>query len=438
MDKKLGGKMGITHRENLSDCKDRIVFTFDRDKVTEVVDEIAALVAKDNKIKGFRKGKAPIHAVKSVAKKFILQNAGQKLANDAFADILYETKIKPFGPPQIVKIDTTYNSFTIDMNLSYYPNFDLTNYKDFKLTEPTDLPEKEAMIEKAIENLKKQYPNLRVFEADEFVMDGDSVIVDYIGTINNEEFNNNKSEGVPIDIGSENIMRDFEVNMFGMKVGETREFDVDFPEGGEKLSGKTVTFKVTLNSGVKKDLPELDDELAKKVGFDSVDAIMKVINEQSLQAIENTKKQQLKVQVIDKLLESNTIAIPTWMLGETAKSIAKNHGVDFEKAEEAVREKLLEDSEKVLKLNMILGKIREKEPETELSNEEIMNIIKVNANKFPADVQSALQNKDTSQAMMAKLFSEIQDEQVFAWVTDHSTVVENVEKDVENAPTEEK
>lgn len=431
--------MGITHRENLSDCKDRIVFTFDRDKVTEVVDEIAAAVAKENKIKGFRKGKAPIHAVKSVAKKFILQNASQKLANDAFADILYETKIKPFGVPQITKMDTTYDSFTIDLNLSYYPSFDLAQYKDFDLKlDYADLPEQESMRDKAVENLKKQYPQLRVFDEDDFVMDGDSVVVDYCGTIDGEEFDNNKGEGVPIDIGAGNIIRDFEVNMFGMKVGETREFEVDFPKGNEKLSDKKVLFKVTLNSGVKKDPSELDEELAKKVGFDDIEALMKVVDQQSLQAIDNAKKNQLKAQVVDSLLKSNTIAVPAWMLGETAKNIAKNHNIDFEKSEKEVRQKLLEDSEKVIKLNMILGQIRETEPETELSNEEIMNIIKGNFNVFPADVQSALQNKDTSQAMMAKLFSEIQDEQVFTWIIEHSTVIENVEKDAENAPAKEK
>jgi len=434
MEKRLGGKVGITHRENLEECKDRIVFVFEKDKVTEVVDEIAATVAKTNTIKGFRKGKAPIHAVKNVAKKFILQNAGQKLANDAFADILFETKIKPFGNPQVTKIDTTYDLFIIDLNLSYYPDFDLSKHKDFALLEPTELPEKDAMYEKAIENVKKQHPDLRVFDENEFVMDGDSIIIDYTATVDGEKLENGKSEGIPIEVGAGNIIRDFEVNMFGMKIGETRKFDVDFPEGSDKMAGKKVSFEVTLNSGVKKDLSELNDELAKKIGFNDVDSMMKVIEEQTEQAIENSKKNQIKAQVVDKLLESNTIAIPAWMLGETAKSIAKNHNVDFEKAEDSVREKLIQDSTRVLKLNMILSKIREVEPETELSNEEVMNIIRGNMNYFPPDVQSALQNQQTSQPMMAKLFSEIQDEQVFTWIVDHSIVSE---KDADNAQTEE-
>jgi len=419
--------MGITHRENLEECKDRIVFTFDKEKVTEVVNDIAEVVGKQSPIKGFRKGKAPIHAIKSVAKKFILKHAEQKLANEAFADILFETKMKPFGPPHITKMEASYDLFTIDMNVGYYPEISTIKYKDFQLVEPTDLPDKDSIIQKSLENFRKQYPVLRVFDENEFVMDGDSVIIDYIGILDGKEIEN--TQGVPIEIGANHVVRDFEINMFGMKLGETREFNVDFPEGTGKFTGKMVSFKVTLNSGVKKDLPDLNDELAQKAGFKTVDEIMVRLDEQSNKSIENVRKQKLKEQVIDNLFKSTNMAIPTWMLSDTAKGIARNHKIEFEKVEEEVREKLLEESAKVIKLNVIFETIKEEEKETVLSNEEIMNIIKHNENNFPADVQAALQNKNTSDAMLTKLFSEIQDEQIFTWIIDHSEVT----KDTENA-----
>ena len=105
--------MGITYKEDLEECRKRFVYSFDKEKIDDVVYEIATHVGKNHTIKGYRKGKAPIYAIKNVAKQFILEETKKKLTNEAYAEILFEMKIKAFGQPQINNTKISYDEFEL-------------------------------------------------------------------------------------------------------------------------------------------------------------------------------------------------------------------------------------------------------------------------------------------------------------------------------------
>jgi trigger factor len=273
-----------------------------------------------------------------------------------------------------------------------------------------------------------QYPKFRQFGEGDFAMDGDQIIVDYDGEIDGKAFENNSAKGVLIQLGNGTFIRDFEINVMGMGAGDKKEFDVDFAEDFhiKHLAGKKVHFKVTLTTGAKKELPDIDEEFLKNVGAASVEDLNLKLKQHVDLAMAQAKKNGLKTALIDKLLESNTISVPDWMISANAKSMAQKYGVDFDKAEESVKMSFINESDKALKIALIFDKIREKEVETVLSDEEIHKVIQQHMHQIPPDVQMEMQ-KQSNSGMLQKMYSEIQDEQVFEWLFRHSTIVEPIE-----------
>ncbi len=415
--------MGIILQENFEPCKDRIVFTFEKDKIDQVVNDIVKKISKNHIIKGFRKGKAPPQIIKIVAKDTILNEAKHRLTNEAWQEIQNETKLKPFGEPEIAKIDISYSNFSIDLNLGYVPNFELMKYKGFELAEPK-VPEETEIVQHILAEISKTHPILRPYGEDDFVMDGDSVIVDYISTINGASFEHSNASGITIDVGSNRFVRDFEVGIMGMKPGEQREFDIAFPEtvNNKTIAGNVVHFVVTILSGIKKDPPVFDEDFAKKLGHDTLEALNKAILDRAKTQIASIRKNTLKKAVFDILLESNTIETPEWMILKSAQAVCVSNGLKWEENNEEVNTHFMKEGLRTLTLSMIFDKIRELEVETVLTPQEIQQVLFNNIGQFPPDIQqSVLEQKNIS--LLSRLYSEIQDEQVFEWIIKNSTIL---------------
>jgi len=113
--------MPITEIEKVEECKFRITFDYDEDKITQEADAIAYDIGKNHALPGFRKGKAPVDAVKTIARKHVLNATKNKLMNDAFEDILHEKKWRPFGQPQVEEANLTYKKFSLKIVLAHAP-----------------------------------------------------------------------------------------------------------------------------------------------------------------------------------------------------------------------------------------------------------------------------------------------------------------------------
>lgn len=428
--------MAIITQKNVEPCRDQIIFTFEKEKIDETVNEIAKEIGKKFTIKGFRKGKAPISAIKIAAKETILKEASRRLMNDAYQDILFETKLKPFGEPEVSKIDISFSDFKVCLNLAYMPDFELGQYKDFDLDEPKNLPNKEELIKKTIMNLCKKHPELRSYEEEDFVVDDDTVVVDYKVFMGDNEVEENAANDVMIDVGGGKYLRDFELNIMGMKLLETKTFEIVFPEdaSNKNLAGEKLKFEVVLKTGLKKEYPEFNEDLAKKLGLENFEALNKSVLTHVDSQIQSVYKNTLKKVIFDKLLESTTIDVPAWMQEYSAKVLSQSNKLEWDTNDDSVKQHFLTEGLKTLKLSMIFEKIREMEVETVLTEQELQSILQQNFGKLPADIQKSLiENQNVS--MLSKLYSEIQDEQVFEWIIKNSKIVKQEQETVSNEET---
>jgi len=421
--------MTIIQKENIETCRDRIIFSFDKEKVTATVDDIVETIKKNQTpIKGFRKGRAPDSAIKTTARKYIIEEVKRRLISEAFQDIIFETKIKPFGSPDIKEVDVSMTNFKLDMEVPYFPTFELNQHKGFNLTEPTGLPTIEELTERTKSDLQTEQPNLRPYNQDDFAMDGDTVFVNYNGTINGKSFENSNATNVMIQMNGGMFVREFEVNIMGMHVGEKREFDIAFTSDhnvDKKLVGKTVHFDVELANGVKKEVAEIDDAFAQKIGLENLEALNQKIAERVNAHLAQLRSTQLQNQAIDLMIASNPIDIPDWMSLSAAENLARSRTLNWNECTPELRQGLIAEAAKALKTSMILNEIRGKEVETALSHDEIENVIKTNLRQLPPELQTQFLSQN---GMMSRLYAEIQDTQVLDWVVKNSTVGSTTEE----------
>ena len=434
--------MAITNQQEVDRCKSKVSIVFDEDKVSSIVDEIARDIGKNYKIAGFRKGKAPVSAIKASSRKYILDAAKQKLVSEAYEDILFENKWKPFGQPKVENINVTYKNFSADMTIGYAPDFKLEQYKGLKLKSPESLPDKNFVIEKITNNLCEQHGTPRDFTEDDIVLMEDICIVNFTGTIEGKTFKGNEGKNIKLVIGTNMAVDGFEEKLIGMKPGENREFEIEFPTDFKvtQIAGKKVLFSVDVASAQKREKSELNEELAKKIGVSSLNELNDIIEKNAQSQLDNMKNSMLRNVMLDQLIEKNDFEVPVWMINEIVTALSKEKKLDLSKIQDGEREELKWEATKKIRLSFIFEKIKDEEVETVLSNEEIINVINTNMGKFPENMRERLvKGQDIN--MLAQLSSEIQDEHVIKWVIDNSEIVEeeNSEEEIETkqADTEE-
>lgn len=416
--------MTILNQVKVDDCKYEISFSYDQEKVEKIVDDVAREIGKEYKIKGYRPGKADANAVKLAAKKFVLENASKRLANEAFQDILFETKWKPFSPPQVTECGITLKTFTAKFIVNHTPNIELTQYKDFELPEPKNIPTVESIVDKFIENICSEHAVTKPFTEDDFVLINDSVVINFHGTIDGKEFENNKAEGVILEIGKGVAINGFEDNLIGMKPGEKREFDITFDETmkNKSLINKTAKFEVELVSAARKEPTEFNDDVAKKMNFENIDALKTAIVSKANEQRQSMMTNVLKQKVLDLLIEKNQFDIPQWMIKTTAETTLEMQKRDISKLSDEEKESLFKDTKQNIQTSFILNKIKELEVETVLSDNELYKLLDQNIGNLPPNIRKEVV-EGKNMALYSKLLNDTQMDYIVKWIIDHSKLI---------------
>ena len=417
--------MGIVKQENIDTCKTKFSFTFDKEKVENLANEIAADISKKYTVKGFRKGRCDLQSVKLSAKAHILDNIKQKLITEAYEDILFESGVKPFGQPTVSDMKVTLNSFSADLIIGYAPPFELGQYKDLEIIKPNDLPQTEVISDRLKEKLCEQHGILVPFCEDDFLLVGDSTVINYQGTIDGLPFDNCKAEGVVVNVGSNTSVEWFEDQLIGAKPGETREFELSFKDdfSVKDLAGKTVLFKVDILSASRKTPATYDEELAKTLELSTLEELEERVQAQAKDHAQNYVFNMVRGQVLTKLLQLNPIDIPMWQVVEIAKQLANQNQLDWNTVEDQIRAQLLMEAQNKIKLSFLFERIKDTEAECLLSTEELLSILNANIMNFPENVRKELE-KGTNFELFQRVFTEIQDQHIAKWLVNHCKMVD--------------
>jgi len=235
----------------------------------EIENKVASKISstqKTVKIKGFRKGKAPINVVTKFYGPEIRQDVIYDSAISFFYTKVKEKGLKPVGRPNLVpqKIEEG-KDVKFKATFSTYPELKVKNLRKLSYKKITSSIG-DSDLEKTILNLQKRLSDWDISE--DSSVQGDRVKIDFIGTIDGEEFEGSKAEAAVIEIGSKSMIKGFEEGLVGLKTGEKKTLDLAFPEDYFKkdLASKKVKFDIEVKEVLKAKIPDINSDFFNKAG----------------------------------------------------------------------------------------------------------------------------------------------------------------------------
>ena len=290
----------------------------EQEKLENATDGAAKRIAGRVNIPGFRKGKAPRKIVENfVGKEAILQEAFEAVAQKAFDEALKEQDMEPVTRPEIdiVTLEEGRN-VVFTAKFTQRPEVTLGEYKGLKVEKP-EASVSEEDIDRQIEGMRQHQGTLIDAPADAAVKKDDFITLDFDGFVDGVPFEGGKGEDYPLQIGSGSFIPGFEDQLIGAKVGEEREVNVTFPEDyhAENLKGKAALFKCTVRSIKSRELPEVNDEFAKKASkFDTLAELREDIRKNLQESAARQAENERRTKAIDMATDNCTMEIPPVMV----------------------------------------------------------------------------------------------------------------------------
>jgi trigger factor len=289
---------------------------------------------KDSKLKGFRKGKAPMDVVTSIYGPEIRQDVLWDLASKTFSKLAQEKDLKIVSRPNLMpeKIEEGKDA-KFKATFEVYPEVKLS--KMSKISYTNFLCEiSEEDLDNTVTNLQKRLSQWE--PTDQISKDGDQIKINFVGTIEGEEFEGGTANDFTVEIGSKSMISGFEDGLIGLKKGDKKTLELTFPEdyGKSDLAGKPVNFDTEVNEVLSSKLPELNEEFFKSTGIeaDGIETFKKEVRTKLEEDLVNILNGKIKQSLFDALLEANEFEVPSSMIDSEVSNMkqdtARRMGMD--------------------------------------------------------------------------------------------------------------
>ena len=286
--------------------------------------------AKNNvKVDGFRKGKIPKDMfIKKFGKESLYEEAINIVLPDAYSKVFKENKdLVPIMQPSIDIKEIDENSVTFIFKITTKPEVKIKKYKGLKVKkEKVTVTDDEVNAQ--IDHLREHFADMVIKEGK--IENGDTAVIDFEGFKDDVAFEGGKGENYPLVIGSNTFIPGFEEQLIGLKAGDEKDVLVTFPEeyASEELKGQKAVFKVKVHEVKTKELPEMDEEFFKDLGYDNVNT-EEELRDLVKADLEAKKEYDNENKYVDALLEevaNNTeVDIPEELIHEEAHHMVHNY-----------------------------------------------------------------------------------------------------------------
>jgi trigger factor len=403
-------------------CKLSVSFEATPDMVSSKLNEVVKLFKK-MPTPGSRPGKSSEVATKHYYKQQIHEALKKALAEEAYHDTLTFNNIKPIGTPEFTELSLEGDKFSCKFNLLKRPDFELGEYKGFSIPKPPQETTVEALTEQLLHEARKQFSDTVVFTSEDFVQLTDNVILDYKVFVDGEEITSIAGTGQLMTVGQGGL-DGFDNNLLGMKMSETRSFTLLCGENAiESIRGKNATFEVTVVMGSKVVPAPLDDSLATKAGFENFELFRNHVVGMATSKVDQATRAAMLQQVSLRLVESTQFDMPSWLTLAEARFVAANAEVNFDEQTEEVRRNYLELAEKNVRLALVLDRIRETEPDAQLTDQEVHEMIKQFVSRSGGDLESMM-TQMTDNKYIQILSARVRDEHALDFVLKTVSIVD--------------
>lgn len=280
-----------------------IEFEIKDEEWTKILDATFKKKSKDIKVDGFRKGKCPKNIyLQKFGIESLYMDAIDVAAGDAYTKVIRENKLVPVCEPKmdVKEIDEKHVKFIFTIITK--PEVKLGKYKDLGIKkEEVKVSEKE--IDEEIARLASRFAEIVVKENGE-VLEGNTAVIDFKGYVDGKELDGGTGANYPLEIGTHTFIPGFEEGLVGMKVGETKELNLKFPEDyTPELKGKDVKFDVTVREIKERVLPEMNKDFYADLGYEDIET-EEAFRKEIKKALEDRKEEENKNKYLDEVLEA--------------------------------------------------------------------------------------------------------------------------------------
>ena len=412
--------------EETSSLGRKLTITVASDKIESEVSKRLNSLKSSIKIDGFRPGKVPLSIIKQRHGDRVQQEEIMQEMQTAYQEAVIQEKLNPASSPQIEPKEISPGKDIVFVaSIDVVPEFELVDFSTCEIAvESADVEDQN--INDAQLRLQKQSMDWQQAETE--ADKGQRVTIDFVGRLDGEEFEGGKADDFVMILGESNMIEGFEDPIYGMKTGDKKTYNVQFPDdyNNQKLAGKETEFDVELKKVEAGTLPEIDQEFLGKLGVEgSVETFRNEIKS-SLQA--EVKKQvlsQAKQAVMQLLLEKHEIELPESMIKQeiaALKEQAKNN-YKVEGETKLGDELFIDEAKQRVKLGLLISRIVQK-------NEIQVDSSRVNAHIYElarqySDSEEVVKYYTTNNQARAQIESLVMEDQVVETIMDQVKVVEN-------------
>jgi len=411
-----------------------------KETVKATTDGIYNEILKTANIKGFRKGKAPRNVLRMYYNDYIREELSKKLITENLEQAIKENDLFVVSMPEIEndppKEDEEFKFFA---KFDVKPEITLKKYTGFELKRlKADVGE--DMVENVLDRFQDVYATSEDAKDPQYeTLPGDYVVVD----ITSKDHPDINRENITIEAGKRGAIPKTDDAVIGMKVGEEKEIEVEFPEDHfmEEMRGDTATIKLAAKSIKHREVPKLDDEFAKKVRTDveTLEDLRKVIKDELIAKAQEDAKARLRKDVIGKLLEANPIDVPESMVNMQAGMMIRDasqrllaQGIKMEDVypdASSLKDDYLQAADKTVKQSILIEAIA-KEREIEASQDDLDKEIEAMAKRYNLTLEQMKKGLDQRE-MTENIKFDIVEKKVLDYIIENSNVTQ-VDKLEEN------
>lgn len=419
--------------------KAKVVVEIDKAEFEQALNKAYAKCRKDIMLPGFRKGKAPRKMVESMYGATVFyEDAVNEIFPDIYTKAIVEQELKAVGSPSVSNMDTPdEGGVVLTIETELYPEVTLGQYKGL------EVPKREVKVEESevdAEVNRMAERNARIETVDRAAANGDTVVIDFEGFVDDQPFQGGKAEDYSLTLGSGSFIPGFEDALVGAVAGEERDVNVTFPEdySAKELAGKPAVFKCKVHEVKESIKPELDDEFAKDVSeFDTLDALKDDIRTRFTKSRTEQNDRAFESAAVQMAAANMTCSIPACMIDEQVDHQIEQFAYQLQsqgmKMEDYVkmvggdlsslRASMRPMAEQTVRSDILLSEIAHAE-NLEVTDEEVEEELKKLAEQYQMELDKVKAAVDT-----AAVKSDLMGRKAAKLITDSAVAV---------APTEEK
>jgi len=356
-------------------------------------DKRLAEIAKDIKLPGFRPGKVPQKVVQARYGQSVMGEVLEASVQQASDKVVADNNLRPALQPKIELVNFAEGAdLEFRMDVEILPEIPMPDFAGISLTRLKAAPGEED-VTKALENITRRQASLEETEA-RAAAKGEVLVCDFVGRIDGVEFQGGTATDMPIEVAGPGFIPGFTEQLEGMAPGEERLVKVSFPAeyGSAELAGKDAEFTVTAKALKVYAKPALDDELAKKLGLESMEKLREAITDSLQREYDSLSRMAIKRKLLDALAERASFTVPEgmvdnefaqiWQRVEADMKAGKLDGEDAGKSEDTLKAEYRAIAERRIRLGLLLSEIG-RTNNIQVSREELGQAMRAEVQRYP-------------------------------------------------------